>query len=247
MKRLDDKVAVITGAAGGMGRTHSKRFIDEGAKVVVADLEETDGKDFAEELGDNAIFVELDVTDESSWKNLVEKTEAVFGSIDILVNNAGIVEAQTIQDTNYEDYKNTIQINQDGVFLAMKHIYPSMKKTENGSIVNISSINGIIGAAGNSAYIASKFGVRGLTKAAAADFADDNIRVNSVHPGTIRTPMTEQDDLKEIVDAAIENTPMNRLAEPEEVTELVLYLASDGSTFSTGSEFIIDGGLSEVQ
>jgi len=247
MSRLDDKVAVITGAAGGMGRTHSRRFIDEGAKVVLADLEGTGGKEFAEELGDNALFVATDVTNEDAWENLVEKTEDTFGPIDILINNAGIVEAQSIQDTSYEDYQKTIKINQDGIFLAMKHIYPSMKKTENGSIVNISSVNGIIGAAGNSAYVASKFSVRGLTKAAAADFADDNIRVNSVHPGTISTPMTEQDDLQDIVDAAVEDTPMNRLAEPEEVTELVLFLASDASTFSTGSEFTIDGGLSEVQ
>lgn len=163
------------------------------------------------------------------------------------MNNAGIVAAKPMQDTSYEEYQETIRINQDGVFLGMKHIYPSMKKTDNGSIVNISSINGIIGAAGNSAYIASKFAVRGLTKAAAADYVEDNIRVNSVHPGTIRTAMTEQEDLQDIVEAAIKDTPMNRLAEPEEVTELVLYLASDGSSFSTGSEFIIDGGLSEIQ
>lgn len=243
MGRLENKVAVITGGAGGMGKKHAEVFIREGAKVVIADLAVSDGEKIAEELGGQTLFVELDVTDKDSWEKLVEKTENTFGPIDILVNNAGIVAYKSIEDTTLEEYQRTIKINQDGVFLGMKTILPSMRKVENGSIVNISSIAGIVGAQNNSAYIASKFAVRGLTKAAAVEFAPFNIRVNSVHPGTIRTPMTEQEDTKELVKAMEQNIPLKRIAEPEEISNLVLYLASDESSYSTGTEFIADGGL----
>lgn len=246
MSRLDGKVAVITGAAGGMGESHARRFVKEGAKVVIADLDSENGKKLADELGDQAVFIDLDVTDEDNWKNLVEETENQFGPINILVNNAGIVASNSIADTSYEVYQKTIKINQDGVFLAMKHVYSSMKKAEIGSIVNISSVNGLVGGVNNSAYITSKFAVRGLTKAGAAEFAKDNIRVNSVHPGTIKTAMTEQEDVQDIIEAALKNVPMDRLAEPEEITNLVLYLASDESSYSTGSEFIADGGMIET-
>lgn len=247
MARLEGKVAVITGGAGGMGASHAKRFVKEGAKVVIADLGTTNGENAAKELGENAIFIELDVTDESSWKNLVEQTESTFGPINILVNNAGIVASSSIKDTSYEDYKKTITVNQDGIFLGMKHVHPSMKKADKGSIVNISSISGIVGNPNNSAYVASKFAVRGLTKAAAAEFGVDNIRVNSVHPGVIRTAMTEQPDVKEIVQTMIEMVPLKRLAEPEEITDLVVYLSSDESSYSTGTEFIADGGLTQIR
>lgn len=247
MARLEGKVAVVTGGAGGMGASHAKRFVKEGAKVVIADLGTTNGENAAKELGKNATFIELDVTDESSWKNLVEQTESTFGPINILVNNAGIVASSSIKDTSYEEYKKTITINQDGIFLGMKHVHPSMKKADKGSIVNISSISGIVGNSNNSAYVASKFAVRGLTKAAAAEFGVDNIRVNSVHPGVIRTAMTEQPDVKEIVQAMVEVVPLKRLAEPEEITDLVLYLASDEASYSTGTEFIADGGLTQIR
>jgi len=246
MSRLDGKVAVITGAAGGMGESHARSFVKEGAKVVIADLDSENGKKLADELGDQAVFIDLDVTDEDNWKHLVEETENQFGPINVLVNNAGIVASNSIADTSYEDYQKTIKINQDGVFLAMKHVYSSMKKAEIGSIVNISSVNGLVGGVNNSAYITSKFAVRGLTKAGAAEFAKDNIRVNSVHPGTIKTAMTEQEDVQDIIEAALKNVPMDRLAEPEEITNLVLYLASDESSYSTGSEFIADGGMIET-
>ena len=200
-------------------------------------------EDFAKSLGENALFIELDVTNEDSWKKMVEKTEEAFGPIDILVNNAGIVKSNSIQDTSYDDYKKTILVNQDGVFLGLKYVYPSMKKAGGGSIVNISSIAGLTGGMNQAAYVASKFAVTGLTKAAAAEYAKDNIRVNSVHPGTIKTPMTEQEDVKDLVQALIDKTPLGRLAQPEEITELVLFLASDASSYSTGTEFIADGGL----
>lgn len=243
MGRLDGKVAVITGGTGGMGKTHVKRFIEEGAKVVIADLESTNGESLAKELGDRALFVPIDVTDEGSWKNLAKTTEETFGPIDILVSNAGIVDTISISDSSYETYQKTIRINQDGVFLGMKYVYPSMKKTDSGSIINISSIAGIVGSPNQAAYTASKFAVRGLSKVAALEFAPDNIRVNSVHPGVIRTPMTDQEDTKELVQALSETIPLGRIAEPEEITNLVLYLASDESSYSTGAEFIADGAL----
>lgn len=243
MGRLDGKVAVITGGAGGMGEVHAKAFIEEGAKVVIADLSTSKGKETAEELGDQAKFIELDVTDEESWKKLVEETEERFGPINILVNNAGIVVSKSIEDTSLEDFRKTTSINQDGVFLGMKYVFPSMKKAESGSIVNISSIAGIVGSNNNSAYTASKFAVRGLTKSAAVEFAPHNIRVNSVHPGTIRTPMTEQEDVRDLVKEMEKTIPMKRIAEPIEITNLVLYLASDESSYSTGTEFVADGGL----
>ncbi|MCG1010767.1 glucose 1-dehydrogenase [Salinicoccus sp. ID82-1] len=243
MSRLEGKVAVITGGAGGMGKVHAKLFINEGAKVVIADLGSSEGKKTAEELGDQATFVELDVTDEKNWTRLVEETESTFGPINILVNNAGIVVSKSIENTSLEDFRKTTMINQDGVFLGMKHVFSSMKKAESGSIVNISSISGMVGNNNNSAYVASKFAVRGLTKAAAVEFAPHNIRVNSVHPGTIRTPMTEQEDVQEIVREMEKQIPLKRIAEPKEISNLVLYLASDESSYSTGTEFVADGGL----
>lgn len=246
MGRLDGKVAIITGGAGGMGKKHAEFFIREGAKVVVADLESSQGQTVADDLGENAIFVAFDVTDESSWESLVNKSEDAFGPVTILVNNAGIVKQNSIENTSLEEYRQTIHINQDGVFLGMKHVLPSMKKAENGSIINISSIAGIVGGASNLAYTASKFAVRGMTKAAAAEFAEFGIRVNSVHPGVIRTPMTEQEGVKELVREMEKDIPLKRIAEPEEITNLVLYLASDESSYSTGTEFIADGGLIQV-
>lgn len=246
MGRLDGKVAIITGGAGGMGTKHGEFFIREGAKVVVADLESSNGQKVADDLGENALFVAFDVTDESSWESLVNKAEEAFGPVSILVNNAGIVKQNSIAETSLEEYRQTIAINQDGVFLGMKYVLPSMKKTENGSIVNISSVAGMVGGTANLAYTASKFAVRGMTKAAAAEFAEFGIRVNSVHPGVIRTPMTEQEGIKEMVQEMAKDIPLKRIAEPEEITNLVLYLASDESSYSTGTEFVADGGLIQV-
>lgn len=246
MGRLDGKVAIITGGAGGMGKMHGKYFVKEGAKVIIADLESSDGEKVAEELGSDALFVAFDVTSEDSWKDLVKKSEEAFGPVSVLVNNAGIVKQNSIEATSLEEYRQTIHINQDGVFLGMKYVLPSMKKAENGSIINISSIAGIVGGANNLAYTASKFAVRGMTKAAAAEFAEFGIRVNSIHPGIIRTPMTEQEGIKELVEEMAKSIPMQRIAEPEEISNLVLYLASDESSYSTGTEFVADGGQIQV-
>jgi len=243
MGRLDGKVAIVTGGAGGMGASHVKRFVTEGAKVVIADLSEDAGNILANDLGEHATFIKLDVSNPLSWDNLVKETEEKFGPIDILVNNAGISIPGTTQNTPYEEYQKTIKINQDGVFLGMQYVYPSMKKTNGGSIVNISSSAGINSSPNTSAYTASKFAVRGMTKAAALDFAADNIRVNSVHPGLIQTPMAADEETSKVINALIAKVPLKRLAQPEEVTNLVLFLASDEASYCNASEYVIDGGM----
>jgi len=241
MARLDGKVAIITGSAQGMGESHARMFINEGAKVVITDLNEEKGSALAEELGENAIFVKQNVTSEDDWKNVIDETEKTFGPVDVLVNNAGITMSKSIEDTTLDDYNKIVQINQVSVFLGIKAVGPSMKKADGGSIINISSMNGIVGGA--IAYTDTKFAVRGMTKAAALEYSPHGIRVNSVHPGVIETPMIMQEDVKEQVEAFAKTIPMKRIAKVEEVSQTVLFLASDDSSYSTGSEFVIDGGL----
>ncbi|MGB6408324.1 MAG: glucose 1-dehydrogenase [Planococcus donghaensis] len=241
MARLQDKVAIITGAAQGMGAAHAKKFIDEGAKVVITDLNEEKGQALAKELGDNAVFIKQNVTSTEDWEKVVAETEKVFGQVDVLVNNAGITMAKSILKMTEEEYRRIVDINQVSVFLGMKTVVPAMQKAGGGSIVNISSMNGIVGGA--IGYTDTKFAVRGMTKAAALECANYGIRVNSVHPGVIATPMVVQEDTKAAVEAFSKSIPMKRLAESEEVSNMVLFLASDVASYSTGSEFIIDGGL----
>lgn len=241
MARLEGKVAIITGAAQGMGASHARLFISEGAKVVLTDLNEEKGEALASELGENALFIKQNVTSEADWATVVSTTAEHFGSIDVLVNNAGITVSKSLLDTTIEDYRRIVEINQVSVFLGMKAVVPTMQKAGKGSIVNISSINSLVGGAVG--YTDTKFAVRGLTKAAALEFAKNNIRVNSVHPGVIETPMIMQGDTKAQVEAFVKFIPLQRMAKSEEVSSLVLYLASDESSYSTGSEFVIDGGL----
>ena len=241
MARLEEKVVIITGAAQGMGEAHARRFVAEGAKVVLTDLNEEKGTLLASELGENALFIKQNVTSAEEWTAVVAKTEETFGPVDVLVNNAGITMAKSLLDTTEEDYRRIVEINQVSVFLGMKTVVPSMQKASGGSIVNISSMNGIVGGAVG--YTDTKFAVRGLTKAAARECATYGIRVNSVHPGVIATPMVVQEDTKAAVEAFAKQIPLKRVAQSEEVTNLVLYLASDESSYSTGSEFIVDGGL----
>ena len=241
MGKLQGKVAIITGAAQGMGASHAKRFIEEGAKVVLTDLNEEKGQAFAKELGENAIFIKQNVASEEDWKVVVKKAEETFGPVNILVNNAGISVNKSILETTLDEYSRIVAINQVSVFLGMKTVAPSMEKTGNGSIVNISSMNGLV--AGAIGYTDTKFAVRGMTKAAAIEFAHKGIRVNSVHPGVIETPMVTQGDSYEIIKEFAKHIPLQRTAKPEEVSNLVLFLASDEASYSTGSEFVIDGGL----
>lgn len=241
MGRLDNKVAIITGAAQGMGATHAKLFVEQGAKVVLTDLNEEKGSAFAAELGENAIFVKQNVASEEDWATVVAKAEETFGPVNVLVNNAGITMAKNMLDITLEEYRRIVDINQVSVFLGMKAIAPSMMKANGGSIVNISSMNGLV--AGAVGYTDTKFAVRGMTKAAAMNLAPMGIRVNSVHPGVIATPMVMQEDTKAAVEAFAKHIPLKRVAQPEEVSNMVLFLASDDSSYSTGSEFVIDGGM----
>lgn len=241
MNRLEGKVAVVTGAAQGMGASHVKKFIDEGAKVVLTDLNEEKGKALADELGENALFIKQNVSSSEDWATVISETEKAFGPINILVNNAGITLAKSILETTEEEYRRIVNINQVSVFLGMKAVIPSMQKAGSGSIVNISSMNGIVGGA--IGYTDTKFAVRGMTKAAALECANYGIRVNSVHPGVIATPMVVQEDTRAQIEEFSKHIPMKRVAESEEVSNMVLFLASDEASYSTGSEFIIDGGL----
>jgi 3alpha(or 20beta)-hydroxysteroid dehydrogenase len=224
-----------------MGETHVRLFIEEGAKVVLTDINEEKGQQLANELGDNAHFIQHDVTDEDGWKKVVKEAEEKYGAIHVLVNNAGISPVLSLENSTLEDYKNVVQINQISVFLGMKYVLPSMKKVDHGSIINISSINGLTG--GVIGYTDTKFAVRGMTKAAAKELAQYNIRVNSVHPGVINTPMVQESAAFEQIQAMVEMIPMKRMAEANEISQLVLFLASDDSSYSTGAEFIADGGI----
>jgi 3alpha(or 20beta)-hydroxysteroid dehydrogenase len=245
MGRLSGKVAIITGAAQGMGEAHAKAFVEAGAKVILTDVSEQHGQALADSLGDNALFIKQDVRDAAIWKEVVAKGEAKFGTINVLVNNAGIIG--TITDTinlTQDDYQLVCDINQLGVFLGMQAVLPSMIKAGGGSIVNISSIAGMIAAMGspNLAYVGSKFAVRGMTKQVAVEYGAKNVRCNSVHPGYILTPMmiaaTDENG-----GGAGDHIPLKRLAAPKEVSQLVMFLASDESSFITGMEHVIDGGM----
>ncbi|SEM79096.1 3alpha(or 20beta)-hydroxysteroid dehydrogenase [Paenibacillus sp. cl141a] len=223
-----------------MGATHVRRFVTEGAKVVFTDILEEEGRKLQDELGPNSLFIKHNVADESEWQAVIKQAETAFGSINVLINNAGIdLPAVDLEEVSVAQYQRVIDVNQLSVFLGMRYVVPSMRKAGGGSIVNISSLAGIVGAYKKIAYTASKFAVRGMTKAAALELGDYGIRVNSVHPGFIRTPMTEA-----LINDELEASfPIRRVGHPEEVTNLVLYLASDESSYSTGSEFVIDGGL----
>ncbi len=236
MARFENTVALVTGGARGMGLSHAKGLVAEGGRVVIADLLLDEGKAAAEELGDRARFTPLDVTSDHEWAEAVALTEREFGPIGLLINNAGIVEFGSLELTPPETFKRVIDINLFGTFLGMHHVVPSLRKAGGGAIINISSTAGMMGYAEIGAYVASKWGIRGLTKTAAMELGKDGIRVMSVHPGPIRTPMTAG-----MGDELTASQPIARFGEPEEVTKLVLFLAAD-ATFCTGSEFVVDGG-----
>ena len=246
MGRLADKVALITGAARGQGAAEARRFVDEGARVMVSDVLDDDGELVAKELGERAAYVHHDVTSEDDWAGAVRATLAAFGRIDVLVNNAGVFRILGMADTSLEEYTRIITINQVGTFLGLKAVAPTMIGQGSGSIVNISSVAGLTGSAGTIAYTASKFAVRGMTKVAAVELAPFGVRVNSVHPGFIDTPML-QEAFEELggmsTDVLVASIPSGRLATADDVADLVLFLASDDSRYSTGAEFVVDGGL----
>ncbi|RXY89868.1 3-alpha-hydroxysteroid dehydrogenase [Salmonella sp. 3DZ2-4SM] len=244
MGKLQDKVVVITGGAQGMGELHAKKAIAEGAKIVITDINDELGQKTANSLGDDVLFIKHDVSKEADWNHVIQEVMDKWNRIDVLVNNAGITYNKTIDQISLEDYMKIVNINQVSVFLGIKTVSKIMKSQKQGSIINISSMNGLVGGA--IGYTDTKFAVRGMTKAAAKELSPYNIRVNSVHPGVIKTPMLEQDDVKEAVKEFEKTIPMRRVAQPEEVSKLVCFLGSDDASYSTGSEFVIDGGITAL-
>ena len=245
--RLEGKVAIISGGARGMGAAEAKLFAREGAKVIICDVLEDEGRQTEAEInevGGDAVFVKLDVTSQDEWENAVDTAIERFGKLDILVNNAGIIVQSTIEDMTVELWDKVMDVNAKGVFLGTKTAIPHMKEAGGGAIVNISSISGIVGQDNvNAGYNASKGAVRIFTKAAAVQYAKENIRVNSIHPGPIATPMTAEGRADpERVALTAERTPLGRYGEPEEVANAVLFLASDEASYVTGSEIVVDGG-----
>ncbi|MDH3274745.1 MAG: glucose 1-dehydrogenase [Gammaproteobacteria bacterium] len=242
MDRLHGKVAIITGAARGQGASEARQFILEGAKVVMTDVSEA-GAGLATDLGENAHFLMHDVTDERAWKRVVDDTVARFGRLDILVNNAGVYRPADIAQTSVADFDMHYRVNQLGVFLGMQASIEPMSNSGGGSIVNISSGLARRGSSGRIAYAASKWAVRGMGRAAALELAGHRIRVNTVMPGIVDTPMLDgnTEEFKKEMAAMV---PLGRIGSTEEVAELVTYLASDNASYISGGEFVIDGGIS---
>ena len=251
MNRLAGKVVLISGGARGQGEAEVRLFVDEGAKVVFGDLLDDLGQAVAKEVGDDAFYLHADVRREEDWDRAVAEAVSRFGRLDVLINNAGILSMGVLtHDTTLEDYMAVIETNQIGVFLGMRAAIPAMLRNGRGSIVNISSSNGLAGYGGTIGYTASKFAVRGMTKNAALEYGRAGIRVNSIHPGGIDTPMTRPENLGGLGEAAASGAadlyaafPIPRAGQAQEVANLALFLASDESSFCTGSEYIVDGGM----
>ena len=244
--RLQNKVALISGGAKGMGAVEAKLFAKEGAKVVIGDVLETEGKQIEaaiNETGGECLFVPLDVTDENQWNEAVAATLRRFGKLDILINNAGIFRTNAVEETSSAEWDQVMDINAKGVFLGAKAAIPAMREAGGGSIINLSSVAGLVGAAYSSAYSASKGAVRLFTKSTAIQYATDGVRCNSIHPGVIQTDMTKEAIADSQFKAQrLDPTPLARLGQPEDVAYGALYLASDESSFVTGAELVIDGG-----
>src|SRR6266851_2376389 len=249
MKRFDNRTVIVAGGARGMGAIHARGFVAEGPNGVIGDILEQEGRTLADELGNHAIFSRLDVTNDRDWAATVAAAENAFGPVSVLVNHAGIVRLGPITETEPSTWRQVIEINLTGAYLGIRAVVSSMRKAGGGAIVNISSGAGFTATFGLAAYVSSKWAVRGLTKTAALELGHDNIRVNSIHPGAIRTPLLADHAPDAAAMAAtmegagVGLSAIPRIAEPEEITRLVLFVASGDASFSTGSEFIADGGL----
>lgn len=243
MDRLKDKVAIVTGGARGLGAATVRAMVAEGAQVVFGDVLEEEGQALERQLDGRAVFLPMDVTEPSAWQEAVERAEAI-GPLNVLVNNAAVVHMASIVDTTDEDYLRVFKINQFGTFLGIRSVIAPMKAAGSGSIINVSSIDGLHSAAGLSAYSSTKWAVRGLTKNAAIELGQYGIRVNSVHPGGMYTAMGGSDraTIEELNQSTYSKFPIPRVGLPEEVASIILFLATDEASYSTGSEFVADGG-----
>jgi len=241
MTRFDGRVALVTGGASGIGKATARRIAAEGGAVVIADLQDEAGAGVVAEIqasGEKAGFVHLDVTSEREWADAVDYTVSTFGALDVLINNAGIGDTEPIEVTTLDTWDKVVAVTQTSVFLGMKAAAQPLKKSGRGSVVNVSSMYGIVGSGVSPAYHAAKGGVRLLTKTTALGWATDGVRVNSVHPGFIDTPILGDTDR----DMLVAGTPMGRLGKAEEIAAVIAFLASDDASFATGAEFVADGG-----
>lgn len=241
---LEGKIAIITGAARGMGAMHARQFVHQGAKVVIADLNEEGAKELAAELGEeSALAFKLDVTSDKSWRECIAFTKEKFGLVNCLVNNAGVGIFKPLSELTEQDMELTFRVDEMGVFLGMKAVTEVMRENNGGSIVNISSVDGLVSAPTAIAYSAAKHAVTGMTKGAATELGQYGIRVNSVHPGIIKTDMAAQSDVAEFIKELEKDIPLRRSANAEEVSNVVVFLASDLSSYCSGAQFVVDGGL----
>jgi 3alpha(or 20beta)-hydroxysteroid dehydrogenase len=246
MGALDERVALVTGGSHGLGQAIVRRFVAEGARVAIADIDAAAGEALAAELGEVTRFVPLDVGDEDQWAAAVATTLEVFGGLDVGVNNGGIVVHATLAEQSLSDWERIVRVNQTGTFLGLRAMAEPMKTAGRGSIVNMSSIRGMVGAAGLFAYTATKFAVRGMTKAAALELGHHGIRVNSIHPAAVATRLVGDVD-PAVLDERFAGQPIGRIARPAEIAALALFLASDESSYCTGAEFVADGGQTAGQ
>ncbi|MEK9877512.1 MAG: glucose 1-dehydrogenase [Betaproteobacteria bacterium] len=241
--RLTGKVAIITGGARGQGEAEARLFASHGAQVVVTDVLAEQGQAVAESLGDQAIFVQHDVSSEEGWADVIDHTLHRFGRVDVLINNAAISKPLKLEDTTTATYRQIIDINQVGVFLGMRAVLQPMKQAGGGVIINVASVAGLQGTSTLFAYTASKWAVRGMSKSAALELARYNIRVNVINPGVIDTPINH-DNPDKMNQVLVQTTPLRRMGDPIEIAEAALFIASDAARFATGADFTIDGGMS---